>query len=61
MSMKRAEIISVIESLARHQGFYGRLLQGLSALNEDEREAVLADLEVQQFKDAVDLILFFET
>ena len=60
MSMKRAEIIGVIESLAKQQGFYGRLLRGLSALNEDEREAVLADLEAQQFKDAVDLVLFLE-
>ena len=51
--MNKDEILNTIKSLAKSQGFYGRLLEQLN--NE-----TLEYLEEQGFKDPVDLILFLE-
>lgn len=62
--MNREEIMAVIRSLASSQGSYGRLLRRIEELKEndpDKYETVMAELEAQNFKDAVDLILYIET
>lgn len=51
--MKRDKILETFKSLAKSQGFYGRLLDNIT-------EEELDYLEEQKFKDAVDLILFIE-
>lgn len=54
--MNREQILQTIKSLAQSQGFYGRLYEQI--VDNDE---VLDYLEQQNFTDAVDMILFFET
>lgn len=58
--MNREEILETIRSLAKSQGFYGRLLK---ILESDELDALayLELLEEQNFKDPIDLILFIES
>lgn len=51
--MKKQEILEVLRSLARSQGLYGRILRDIT----DEG---LEYLENQNFKDALDLVLFIE-
>ena len=58
--MEREEIMEKIKSLASSQGLYGRLYRDLMELDEDEYEQVMLELESQNFKDGVDLIMFIE-
>ena len=58
--MDRQAIRGIFEMLAQSQGFYGRLLRNIDEMDEEDREKVWSDLESQNFKDAVDLILFIE-
>lgn len=51
--MNRNEILDLVKSLAKSQGFYSRLLEELN--NEK-----LDYLEQQNFKDPIDFILFIE-
>lgn len=57
------EIMDVIKGLARSQGFYGRLLGAIEELkNEDvhKYQNLVLELEAQNFKDAIDVVMFFE-
>ena len=58
--MNREEMRQVFEDLSMSQGLYGRLLRSIDEMYEEDREKVWSDLESQNFKDAVDLILFIE-
>lgn len=58
--MKREEIMEIIKSLASSQGLYSRLYKDLMALDEDEYDEVMTELESQNFKDGVDLVMFIE-
>ena len=58
--MKREEIMETIKSLASSQGLYSRLYRDLMALDEEKYNEVMTELESQNFKDAVDLIMFIE-
>lgn len=63
-TMKFDEIIQTIKDLAKSQGFYGRLLYEIEDAKENDREKyerIKVTLEEQNFKDAVDMVLFFET
>ncbi len=53
--MKRAELEVLFNTLAKSQGFYGRLLASLEG-NDEAWE----HLEAQNFKDAVDVVMFIE-
>lgn len=53
--MKKDEILNAITSLSKNQGFYKRLLE---EINNDE--SILNNLEQENFKDTIDLILFLE-
>ena len=59
--MEREEIMEKIKSLASSQGLYGRLYGDLMELDEDEYEQVMLELESQNFKDEVDLVMFIES
>lgn len=58
--MKREEIMEIIKTLASSQGFYGRLYRDLMALDEEEYDEVMTELESQNFKDGADLVMFIE-
>lgn len=58
--MNREEIREVFKQLAMSQGFYGRLLRQIDEADEEARENFWKDLEDQNFKDSVDLILYIE-
>lgn len=58
--MKREEILETIRSLAKSQGFYGRLYETI-ADGSEEAEDFLTLLEEKNFADAVDLVLYFES
>lgn len=62
--MSWREVIDVIKMLAHSQGFYGRLLRSIEEQYEEDYEnweAFMQYLEEQKFKDALDVIMFFET
>lgn len=54
--MNKEEILNSVKSLAKSQGFYGRLYEQLY-----DNDEALEFLEKQNFKDIVDMILFLET
>lgn len=57
--MNRQEILDVVKSLAMSQGYYGRLYDALTN-GTDEAEYALQEMEEQNFKDAVDMIMWLE-
>lgn len=59
--MNRTEIMNTIGTLANSQGFYSRIYNYLLSLNEDDLNEILDELEAQNFADAVDMVLYFET
>lgn len=56
--MKRQEILETIKMFAKSQGFYGRLYEQI--VTAENKEEILEELENKNFKDALDLIYFFE-
>ena len=58
--MKRTEIERIMRSLAMSQGLYGRILDNIYSLSEEEQESVWSELESQNFNDAVDLVMYIE-
>ena len=57
--MKKEEIKKTIQTLALSQGYYGRLLESIeSRPNADE---IWEELEKQNFKDVVDMVMYFES
>ena len=61
--MKIKEIKETIKTLASSQGFYSRLLASMETMEEmfphDYTELVI-ELESQNFKNAVDVVMYFE-
>lgn len=53
--MTKEQILNVIRELSYSQGFYGRLLADIK-----DNEEYLSFLEGMNFKDRIDLILYFE-
>lgn len=53
--MTKEEIKQTIINLSKSQGFYCRILQAI-----EEDETILDKLAELNFKDAVDLVLYFE-
>ena len=57
------QVVDVIEMLSYSQGFYGRLLDEILYIEENEpmKYQVFKDIiEKQEFQDPVDVVLFFE-
>lgn len=59
--MKKNEIMKTFKSLAKSQGYYGRIVDELESMSESNRNMYLEGLEKQNFKDAVDLVMFMES
>lgn len=58
------QIMAAIRSLAESQGFYVRLYNNMQAMQENfpERwQEIVETLEAQNFKDTLDMVMFFET
>ncbi|NCA97563.1 MAG: hypothetical protein EOM77_05290 [Bacteroidia bacterium] len=61
--MKMEEILAIMKSLARSQGFYGRLLNYLNEIkqnNADHYDALVKKLEAQNFKTPLDVVMYIE-
>lgn len=58
--MKAKDVINVIEELSYSQGFYGRLLRDIKNLNAEDFREFCRVMEEQNFRDSLDVILFFE-
>lgn len=57
------EVVDVIEMLAESQGFYGRLLEEILYIEENDPlkyEIFKNVIERQEFKNPVDVVMFFE-
>ena len=62
--MKIDDILNVIIELSYSQGFYGRLYNAIMECKENDPssyEDFVDELEAQNFGDALDVVLFFET
>ena len=62
--MKIGAILETIRSLAASQGFYGLLYRNLMEVKKTDPprwEKVRNELESQNFRDPVDMVLYFET
>lgn len=61
--MNAVQVIEVIKDLAKSQGFYSRMWQNIQEnilTDEEKYENFQQFCEEQNFKDAVDLVLYFE-
>ena len=58
--MKAKDVINVIEELSYSQGFYGRLLRQIKGLNAEDFREFCRVMEEQNFRDSLDVVLFFE-
>lgn len=57
------DVIDIIDTLSYSQGFYGRLLRDIYELKKYEPEmfAIFVDeIESQNFKTALDVVMYFE-
>lgn len=57
------QVIEIVEMLSHSQGFYGRLLNEIMYLKENEIEkfeVFKKVIEEQKFTNPVDVVLFFE-
>lgn len=57
--MKRENILNTFRKFSCSQGFYGRLLHEIKS-NPEWGEEFLAELEAQNFRSELDLILYIE-
>ena len=61
--MKMYEILESIKALAGSQGFYGRLYHQIMDYKKNNPavyKKLAKELEAQNFKDTVDMVLYFE-
>lgn len=61
--MKMDEILAVIKSLVGSQGFYGRLLNAIEEVKQqdaDRYNELVKTLEAQNFNDPVDFVMYIE-
>lgn len=58
--MKMNQIMALIKTLARSQGFYGRLLNQIRKLDNESYDKLAGKWESMNFKDGVDFIIYLE-
>lgn len=58
--MARKEVMSVFETLAGSQGFYGRLLRNLRAAEANGTDLTPFFAQFKNCKDAVDVVMVVE-
>ena len=51
-------LFNTVKSLSNSQGFYGRLLNSLINMNEDERLELINSLPI--FNDSLDVVMWLE-
>lgn len=54
------ECLDIIKSLARSQGFYGRLLRDINELDTNSLEELKEEWESKHFTSDLDFILYLE-
>ena len=57
------DVIDIIHSLSYSQGFYGRLLRDIGELKKYEPEyfeMFVEEIESQNFRTALDVVMYFE-
>ena len=62
--MNFIQVLEVIQQLSHSQGFYSRLLEVIEDVHENDPEKFeqfKQGVEAQNFKDSVDVVLFFES
>jgi hypothetical protein len=59
--LDRNDIMSLFKSLARSQGFYGRLICAIEDADEGAREEFWQDLESKKFTDVIEVIIYIES
>lgn len=62
--MNVLQVIDVIRDLSHSQGFYSRMYQRILELHREDPECFenfKNEVEAQNFKDAVDVVMFFES
>ena len=62
--MNVVQVIEVIKDLAKSQGFYSRLYETILEVKQNDEAAFnecAKAVEAQNFRDSVDVVLFFET
>ena len=59
--MNRYQIENLMQSLAMSQGLYGRMLNEIYSAPEDEQERFWENMEAQNFRDSLDVVLFLES
>lgn len=59
--LDRNDIMTMFKSLARSQGFYGRLIYAINDADEGSREEFWQNLESKKFTDIVDVIIYIES
>ena len=62
--MNVLQVLDVIRDLSHSQGFYSRLYETILEVKQNDEAAFnefAQVVEAQNFKDAVDVVLFFET
>ena len=58
------EIMQTIAKIAEHQGFYSKLYNDFMETKSNDPEKwkfIVTELERQNFRDAIDIIFYFET
>ena len=58
--MKREEIMDLIRGLAHSTGWYCPLYESILEMDEEDRDQYFTWLEEQNFKNALDFVLFYE-
>lgn len=55
------DLEDLCKTLAKSQGFYGRLLANLQELDKEQRKELNTQIKKQRFTDTLDLILWLES
>lgn len=58
--MTREEILNLVKTLAKSQGFYGRLYRDWTSASREDQQAMKEYLESKNFKSWLDFILALE-
>lgn len=62
-SKNRSERVfaEAVYSLARSQGFYGRLIRDIESMDDDSFRELRTTLKEQNFNDPIDVVLWLES
>lgn len=58
--MTGEDCVQVIRDLSRSQGSYGRMLEQINSMDDEDRAELLDTFEAQQFTDPVQLVMWLE-